>query len=191
MGEDVAGCVAGSVVVVGEGTAGKSEALGALSSGVSSKGASLDGPYPSRGYASSTPMSTVCFSLSFSLPSGPRTDRPLKAAPKPSRESSLSPLKGTKGTSSSGSGSPAGSGAGAGLAGATEGAVVSAVSFVFQFCISSPLNGVSLDILVVLHWVAGTQRPKNSATKRLKQAFTVDCFDDIGLLMSLLAPAAS
>ena len=38
MGEDVAGCVAGSVVVVGEGTAGESEALGALSTGLSSKG---------------------------------------------------------------------------------------------------------------------------------------------------------
>ena len=32
MGEDVAGCAAGSVVVVGEGTAGRAKALGALSS---------------------------------------------------------------------------------------------------------------------------------------------------------------
>ena len=38
MGEDVAGCGAGSVVVVGEGAAGCSEALGALSEGLSSKG---------------------------------------------------------------------------------------------------------------------------------------------------------
>ena len=130
MGEDVAGCVAGSVVVVGEDTAGKSEALGALSTGVSSKGASSDGPYPSPGCTSSAHMSTACFFFSFSLPSGPRTDRPLEAALKPSRESSPRPLKGTEGTGSSGSGSPAGLGAGAGLAGATEGPVVSAVSLV-------------------------------------------------------------
>ena len=130
MGEDVAGCVAGSVVVVGEGAAGKSEALGALSTPVSSKGASLDGPYPSPGCTSSAPMSTACFSFSFSLPSGPRTDQPLKSPLKPSMESSPSPLKGTEGTGSSGSGSPAGLGAGAGLAGATEGPIVSAVSLV-------------------------------------------------------------
>ena len=125
MGEDVAGCAAGSVVVFQEGTAERSEALGALSSGVSSKGASLDGPYPSPGYASSTPLSTACFSFSFCLPSGPPTDRPLKATPKPFRESSLSPLKGTEGTGTSGSGPPVGLGAGAGLGGASDGAVVS------------------------------------------------------------------
>ena len=45
MGEDVAGCATWSVVVIGDGTAGRSEALGALSSGVSSKGA-LPGPAP-------------------------------------------------------------------------------------------------------------------------------------------------
>ena len=130
MPEDVAECVAGSVVVVGEGTLGKSEALGALSSGVSSKGASSDGPYPSTACTSSAPMSTACVSFSFSLPSGSRTDRPLKAALKPSRESSLQLTSGTEGTGSSGSGPPAGLGAGAGLAGATEGTVVSAVSMV-------------------------------------------------------------
>ena len=37
VGEDVAGCVAGSVVVLGEGTAGLSEALHALSEGLSSR----------------------------------------------------------------------------------------------------------------------------------------------------------
>ena len=84
-------------------------------------------------YASSTPLSTGCFPFSFSLPSGHLTDGPLKATPKPSRESSLSPLKSTEGTGTSGSGSPAGLGAGAGLAYATEGAVVLAVSFVSIF----------------------------------------------------------
>ena len=59
MGEDVAGCAARSVVVVGEGTAGRSEALGALSSGVSSKVASSGGLYPSPVYASWTPLSTL------------------------------------------------------------------------------------------------------------------------------------
>ena len=59
------------------------------------------------------------------------------------------------------------------------------------YCIPSPFSGVSLDVLVVLHGVAGTQRLKFSATRKLKQAFTVVCFDDIVLLMSLLAPAAS
>ena len=91
---------------------------------------SSSGPYPSPVYASLTPLSTACFSFSFCLPSGPLTDRPLKATPKPSGESSLSPLKGTEGTGTSGSGSPAGLGAGAGLAGATERAVVSAVFLV-------------------------------------------------------------
>ena len=47
MGEDVAGCVAGSVVAFREGTAGSSEALGALSTGLSSKGTSSDGSRPS------------------------------------------------------------------------------------------------------------------------------------------------
>ena len=130
MGEGVAGCVAGSVVVVGQDTAGKPEALGGLSTGVSSKGASLSGPYPSPGCTSSAPMSTVCFFFSLSLPSGPHTDRPLKAALKPSRESCPSSPKGTEGTGSSGAGSPAGLGAGAGLAGATEGPVISAASLV-------------------------------------------------------------
>ena len=138
--EDAARCVAGSVVVVGEGSAGKSEALGALSTGVSSKGTSSDGPCSSRGYTSSAPMSTACFSFSFSLPSSPRTHRPLKAALKPFRESSPTPLKGTESTGSSSSGSPASLGAGAGLAGATEGDVVSAVSL------------VSILYFFVLHW---------------------------------------
>ena len=40
IGEGVAGCVVGSVVVVQEGAAGWSEALGALSEGLSSKGTS-------------------------------------------------------------------------------------------------------------------------------------------------------
>ena len=133
MGEDVAGCVAGSVVVVGEGTAGISEAIGALSSGVASGGASLGGPYPSPVYDSSTPLFTACFPFSFFLPSGPLTDRPLKATPKSSKESSPRPLKGTEVTGTSSSGSPAGLGAGAGLAGATQGAVVSAVSLVSIF----------------------------------------------------------
>ena len=94
------------------------------------EGASTDGLYPSPRCTSSAPMSTACFSFSFSLPWGPRTVRPLKAALKPSTESSPSPLKGTEGTGSSGSGSPAGFGAGAGFAGATESAVVSAMSLV-------------------------------------------------------------
>ena len=100
---------------------------------VSSKGSSLSGPYPSPGYASLTPLSTACLWFSFSLPSGPSTDRPLNATAKPSRESSFSPLKGTEGTDTSGSGSPAGLGFGAGLAGAIEGAVISAVSLVSIF----------------------------------------------------------
>ena len=57
--------------------------------------------------------------------------------------------------------------------------------------ISSPFSGVSLDVLVVLHGVAGTQRLKAFATRTLEQAFTVDCFDDILLFVPLLAPAAS
>ena len=130
MGEDVAGCLPGSEVVVEEDTAEKLEALRALSTGMSLKGASLDGRYLSPGCTSLAPMSTACFSFFLSGPSRPRTDRPLKAALKPSRESSPSRLKGTEGTGCSGSGSPAGLGAGAGLAGATEGPVVSAVSFV-------------------------------------------------------------
>ena len=59
------------------------------------------------------------------------------------------------------------------------------------YYISSPFSGVSLDVLVVLHGVAGTQRLKMSATRRLEQAFTVDCFDDNVLFVLLLAPAAS
>ena len=59
------------------------------------------------------------------------------------------------------------------------------------YYVSSPFSGVSVDVLVVLHRVAGTQRLKISATRKLEQAFTVDCFDDIILLMPLLAPAAS
>ena len=59
------------------------------------------------------------------------------------------------------------------------------------YYISSPFSGVSLDVLVVLHGVASTQRLKISATRTLEQAFTVDCCDDIVLLMPLFAPAAS
>ena len=86
MGEDFAGCVAGSVLVVGEGTAGCSEALGALSTGLSLKGTSQDGLCLPPGFSSSTPMSAASFSFFFSLPSGPPTESALKAAPKPSRE---------------------------------------------------------------------------------------------------------
>ena len=50
---------------------------------------------------------------------------------------------------------------------------------------------VSLDLLVVLHGVAGTQRLNSSATRKLKQASTDDCFDDIVLFVRGLAPAAS
>ena len=57
--------------------------------------------------------------------------------------------------------------------------------------ISSPFSGVSLDVLVVLHSFAGTQRLKISATRRLEQAFTVECFDDVALFVPLPAPAAS
>ena len=57
--------------------------------------------------------------------------------------------------------------------------------------ISSPFTGVSLDALIVLDGVAGTQRLKFSATRKLKQAFTVECFDCIVLLMPLLAHAAA
>ena len=57
--------------------------------------------------------------------------------------------------------------------------------------ISSPFSGVSLEVLVVLHGVAGTQRLKISATRTLEQAFIVDCFHDIALFLPLLLPAAS
>ena len=57
--------------------------------------------------------------------------------------------------------------------------------------IFSPFCGVRLDVLVVLHGVAGMQRLKISATRKLEQAFTVNCFDDIVLFVPLLAPAAS
>ena len=135
-------------------------------------------------------MSAASFSFSFSLPSGRPTESPLKAALKPSRESSPSPLRGTAGTGSSGSGPPAGLGAGAGLAHATEGAVFLAVSLVSMLYFQ-PFSGVSLDVLVVLHRVAGTQRLKISATRKLKRAFTVDCFDGIVLFVPLLASGAS
>ena len=125
MGEDAAGCVAGSVVFVGEGAAGWSEALGALFEGLSWKGTSQGISCASPGSSSSAPISTAPFS--FSLPSSTATDSPLKATPKPSSESSSSPLKGTEGTGSLGSGSR-GLGFGAGYAGAAEGAVFSAVS---------------------------------------------------------------
>ena len=59
------------------------------------------------------------------------------------------------------------------------------------YYISSPLSGVSLDVLVVLHGAAGTQRLKTSATRKSEQAFTVHCLDDIILFVPLLAPAAS
>ena len=59
MGEDVAVCVPGSVVVFGEGTAGWSEALGALSQGLYLKRVSSGGQYPSPGCSSSIPMSTA------------------------------------------------------------------------------------------------------------------------------------
>ena len=55
----------------------------------------------------------------------------------------------------------------------------------------SARNGVSLDVLGVLQGVAGTQRLKISATRKLEQAFTVDCFNDSVLFVPLLAPAAS
>ena len=58
------------------------------------------------------------------------------------------------------------------------------------YSIPSPFSGVSVDVVVVLHGVAGTQRLKFSATKKLKQAFTVECFDCFVLLMPLLAPTA-
>ena len=38
---------------------------------------------------------------------------------------------------------------------------------------------------------AGTQILKTSATRKFKQAWTVDCFDDIVWFVALLAPAAS
>ena len=136
MGEDVAGCVAGRVVVVREGTAGWSEALGTLSAGLSSKITSSDGSCLSQRSSSSTPLSTASFSFSFSVPSGPPTESPLKAAPKPCSEWSRGPLNGTKGIGSSGSGSP-GPGFGADFAGAAEGAVFSVVSLVSIWCSSA------------------------------------------------------
>ena len=138
MGEDVAGCVAGSVVVVGEGAARWLEALGALSAGLSSKGTSSDGSCSSPGSSSSTPISTAPFFLSFLLPSGPSTDSPLKAVPKPSSESSPRPRKGTEGGGPSGSSSP-GLSFGAGFAGPAQGPVVWAVSLV-SICYSSALQ---------------------------------------------------
>ena len=59
------------------------------------------------------------------------------------------------------------------------------------YYVSSPFSGVSLNVLVVLHGVAGMQRLKFSATRKLEQAVTVDCFDDIVLFVPLLAPVAS
>ena len=131
MGEDVAGCEAGCVLAVGEDAAGCSEGLGALSEGLLSKGTSSDGLCAPPGCSSSAPISSASFS--FALPSDDQTDSLLKAAPRPSRESSSSPLKGTEGTGSSGSGSPSRLVIGAGLAGATEEAVVLAVSLVSMF----------------------------------------------------------
>ena len=59
-------------------------------------------------------------------------------------------------------------------------------------CISLPFSSVvSLNVLVVLHGAAGTQRLKLSATRTLKQASTADCYDNIVPLVPLLAPAAS
>ena len=40
-------------------------------------------------------------------------------------------------------------------------------------------------------WVANHESFGFFYLRKLKQAFTVDCFDDIVLLMPLLAPAAS
>ena len=174
MCEYVAGCEAGRLVVVGEGVARCSEALGALSEGFSSKGTSSIGSCP--GCTPSAPISTAFFSFSFSLPSDGPTDSPLKAAPSPSRESSMRAIKDNEGTGSSGPGSPAGLGTSAGLAGAVQGAVFSAVSLV------SMLYFFALHVLVVLHGAAGTQRLKISATRKLKQASTVDGFDDIVFL---------
>ena len=170
--------MAGSVLVVGEGTAGKSEALGALSSGVSSNGDSSDGPYPSPGCTSSAPMSTACFPFSSFLPSGPRTDRPLKAAlnlPEKHPSDHLRALK-----------------VQAPQVQIRQQVWVLALALLVPLrallsrqcpscpsCILLPFSGVSLDVLVVLHGVAGTQRLKFSATRKLKQAVTVDCFDDI------------
>ena len=73
----------------------------------------------------------------------------MKAVPKPSRESSPSPLKGNEGTGSSGSDSSAGLGAGASLAGATEAPVLSAVSLVsmLYFFRPSELYSVSKYLL--------------------------------------------
>ena len=154
-----------------------------LSTRLSSKVTSLDGSCPSPVSSSLTPISTA--SLSFSLPSGPATQDPLKAAPRTDRESSLCPLEGTEGTGSSGSGSP-GLGFGAGFADATEGAIFSAVSLQSRRFLPPFRSVVSLDVLVVLHGVAGTQRLKISATRNLKHASPVDCFDDIFLLCPCL-----
>ena len=61
-----------------------------------------------------------------------------------------------------------------------------------QYGILPPSRSVvSLDVLVVLHGVAGTQRLKSSASKKLQQAFIVVALDDIVLFVPLLAPAAS
>ena len=147
VGGDVAGCEAESVVVVGEGAAWWSEALGALSEGLSSKGTSSFGSC--RGCAPSATISTASFFFSFSLPSDGPTDSPLKAALSPSRISSTSPLKGTEGTGSSGPGSPPGLGTGAGLAGATEGAVFSAVSLVSILYFFRP----SVVLSVSMYWL--------------------------------------
>ena len=117
VGEDLASCVAGSVVAVEEDAVGCLGAAGALPEGLSPEYTSCS---PSR--LSSAPPSPV--SLYVALPSGVNKCNSLKAAPRVPRESSSSPLKSTEGTGTSGSGLPAGLGFVASLAGATVGAVV-------------------------------------------------------------------
>ena len=186
MAEDFGGCVAWSVVAVGEGAAEWSESLGALSEGLSSKGTPSGGWCSSPGSSSSTPVSTAPFS--FSLPSG-ATDSPLKATPKPSSETSPSPLKGTEGTSFSGSGSP-GLGFLAGSVGAADGAVFSAVSLVsvwfssaLQKCCQSRRTGCT---------ARGCRYAKCEILcyQKVKTGFHCGCYEDIVLFVLLLAPAA-
>ena len=147
---------------------------GAHPQGLSPEGASSVCSF-SPSWSSFAPPFPV--SSSFSLPSGDPTRNSVKAAPRPlkSSESSLGPLKGTEGTGSSRRHSAAGLGFGAGLAGATEGAVVSAVSLVYGIFFR-PSSVDILGVLLVLHWVVGAQRIVVSATKKFIQLSLMNLF---------------
>ena len=164
MREDVAGCVAGCVVTVGEDAAGCSEALGALSEGLSPNGTSSDRWSSPPGSSSLAPMSTASFS--FALLSEFPTDSPLKAAARPSRDSSSTPLKALKVQAPQ-------------LQVHSVWALVPALLVPLRAltcrqclwcpcCILAPFKSVvSVGVLLVLHGVAGTQRLQMSATRKL------------------------